>query len=174
MGWDKTNKILKVGDGVTAWNSLAAWGNGTYQPLATSFERTALAAALSNTNFNSFSQNSAFYLAAGRSSSGVQNDQVVFDLGCLLMSGTWTFEMTHRAFTDRGIYTISASTDNSNWTDLATIDGYNGSAAEFRDTATVTMPNLTQYLRFKMATKNASASSYIGFIHAFGATRTGA
>jgi hypothetical protein len=39
-GWDKTNKIFKVGDGSTAWNSLAAYNPGAPAPTLVSSDAT--------------------------------------------------------------------------------------------------------------------------------------
>lgn len=149
--------------------------DGTYQGLASAFEVTAVSASVSQVSWNTFTQSSGYFLGGYRLSAGNQNAEVVFDLGRTLQGGTWSFALLHAVDSNRGIYTVAASTDGSAWTDLGTIDGYAAANATTRTLATGwTMPNLTRFVRLTMATKNASASDYYGSVSGFSGVRTGA
>jgi hypothetical protein len=117
-------------------------------------------ASFSNTNFDghtSFDANGALnYLA----STGAQNAFVEWKP--LLSAGTWTLAMNHYKGADRGIYTLTIDGGAS----LGTIDGYNASSAGGYSTITgiTVTANTNALVRLTMATKNASSSSYGGFI----------
>lgn len=102
-----------------------------------------------------------------RSSGGAQNSDISWDLA--LSAGTWTLDMWHRRFTDRGIYTILVDGVATG----VTIDGYAAAA----DSVHVTSASFTvavsgkHRVTLRMATKNASSTSFIGSIHRVGLVR---
>jgi hypothetical protein len=101
-------------------------------------------------------------------SSGAQNDEINFDL--IIAAGTWTFELIHQKSSARGICTLSLD-----GTSIGTIDMYNGtSVLSTRSSVTGVSVATTgkKRLRLKMATKNASASSYYGDVQLLVCTRT--
>jgi len=89
-----------------------------------------------------------------------QNDYIEWPV--VLSAGTWTFSLLHITYEGGGIYTVSLDGNSE-----GTIDGY--SSAEIKNVLstitgiTVTTPGKVA-LRLTMATKNASASNYIGLI----------
>lgn len=125
-------------------------------------------AAISNTNWDTITLATVYLYGAGKLSSGAQNDEIAWDI--VLAAGTWTLELIHTKNTNLGIYTVSLD-----GTTIGTIDGYNGSAANnSRGSITgiaVAASGKTR-LKLKMATKNASSSSYFGLIHALQMRRT--
>jgi hypothetical protein len=120
-------------------------------------------------------------LAAFSLSDGVQNSSISYDFICA--AGAYTMDFTHLVGPNRAIYTISID-----GVTVATVDGY---AASFNNVglgggvgATVTAPTLatvtgivigsgSHVLKFTLATKNASSSSYYGCISQAVLTRTG-
>lgn len=100
-------------------------------------------------------------------SGGAQNDAITFDF--LAASGTYTIELFHLPFTNRGIYTIRID-----GTSVGTIDGYSASLAAARGTLTgISVGTDGQHtLTLLMATKNASASSFVGIVERLALTQT--
>lgn len=108
------------------------------------------------------------------SSPANQNDEVVYH-PVICAAGTWTLDLHHIQANNRGIYTISTSPDGTTWTDKGTIDGYSASAPNVCTSLTgIVLPGGPVYVRFKMATKNASSSGYLGSIYGWELIRTGA
>lgn len=102
-------------------------------------------------------------------SSGVQNDEVIYE-GLTLDAGTYTVIAWVFKSTNHGIISVQLDT-----VELTTFDLYNGSAAaDQRVTATAlsVASSDTYQLKLKMATKNASSSSYFGLIHSITFVRT--
>jgi hypothetical protein len=99
-----------------------------------------------------------------------QNDYGEWELGPLL-PGTYSLTLLHYKSTTLGIYTIDVA-----GTTVGTVDGYAASGAAASAVITgITVPALaTVPVRFTMATKNASSSSYMAAISGFSLTRTGA
>lgn len=99
-------------------------------------------------------------------SDGAQNDQVSFDFAC--GAGTYSLELFHLPFTNRGIYTVKI--DN---TSVGTVDGYAGSLSPQRAVlAGIAIGGGQHVVTLLMASKNASASSYIGMVEHIVLTRT--
>lgn len=164
-------KVFKIGDGATAWDSLPSASGAT----SAAFELLASSPEFSHVGFSAVNLNTNDWLRLRRASSGAQNDEVVFRLPSVLEAGTWKFALLHSADVNSGIYTIAASADGTSWTDVTTIDGYAASTTKTRSVATgLTVPAGTKYLRLKMATKNASSSSYFGVFNHLSGVRTGA
>lgn len=140
------------------------------------FEICALNKAYSNVNFTTFQATNGAAYNAWRSSSSAQNDEVVFLLPLALRGGTWAFSVLYATTTTMGIYTVSTSVDGSTFTDQGTVDGYNGSGVNFNrsELTGLTVPAGTKFVRLKMATKNASSSSYGARFSGIGGVRTGA
>jgi hypothetical protein len=106
---------------------------------------------------------------SARQSSGAQNAEISWKVA--LEAGTWEFELIHGKGNNRGIYTVSLD-----GTSVGTIDGYTASAGTFNDVSTITGISVAttsvKTLNLKMATKNASSSSYFGVINAIQLRRT--
>lgn len=89
-------------------------------------------------------------------SDGVQNDSISFDFAC--GAGTYSLELYHLPFSNRGIYTVAVD-----GVTVGTIDGYRASLAPQRDVLAGIVLGAGQHtVTLTMATKNASATSYIG------------
>lgn len=110
----------------------------------------------SNTNWDTFGVS----LYPHMDSTGAQNAEIAFDV--VLAAGTWAISLIHHQDTNRGIYTISLDASS-----VGTIDGYAASATtNVRSTVTGISVATTgkKELKLKMATKNASSSSYFGLV----------
>ncbi len=130
--------------------------------------------AVAHTNFNTIFLSAGSLYGGEKRSSSAQNDDITWDI--VLSAGTWTVELMHSTGTNRGIYTVSLSTDGSSFTNVgsspynasaSTIDGYSAAGtSETRSSLTgITVATTGRYaLRLRMATKNASSSNYLGAI----------
>lgn len=99
-------------------------------------------------------------------SDGTQNDQISFDCAC--DAGTYTLELYHLPFQSRGIYTVQV--DGAT---VGTIDGYAASLAPAHSALTGLTIGAGQHtVTLLMATKNASATGYIGMVERIVLTRT--
>lgn len=88
------------------------------------------------------------------SGTGAQNDQVSWDFW--MDAGVWTFAMIHNTNTDIGIYTV-----NFNGSSVGTVDGYGSNVADVYSAITgISVAAGVVTVQQKMATKNASATSY--------------
>lgn len=117
--------------------------------------------AIAQTNWNSIWNDGSNVHGAQKESSAAQNDEICFDV--VLAKGTWTVELMHNKYTDRGIYSVQFDT-----VEKGTIDGYNASQQyNVRSTVTGITVSATAKIRLKlkMATKNASSSNYRGSIN---------
>ncbi|HSW78256.1 MAG TPA: hypothetical protein VLG36_05650 [Candidatus Chromulinivoraceae bacterium] len=88
-----------------------------------------------------------------------QNDAITFDFAC--NAGTHTLEFFHLPFQNRGIYTLQI--DGST---IGTVDGYASSLNPTRAVLTgISISTTGQHtLSIVMASKNASATGYMGMI----------
>lgn len=99
-------------------------------------------------------------------SDGAQNDQISFDFAC--GAGTYTIELLHLAYTNRGTYTIEVD-----GVSVGTIDGYAAALTPTRGLlAGVAISAGAHTLTLLMATKNAAASGYEGLVERLILTRT--
>lgn len=99
-------------------------------------------------------------------SDGAQNDQISFDFAC--EAGTYTIELLHLPFQNRGIYTLQIDS-----VQVGTIDGYQSSLIPARGRIAGVVLGAGQHtITALMATKNASASSYVGMMDRFTFTQT--
>lgn len=125
--------------------------------------------AKANTNWSSLAGiDGSQLMNGGRESTGAQNAEVTWDV--VLAAGTWTVHVIHIKGTDRGI--ISVQFDS---VEKGTIDTYNGSLArnQLGSVAGITVAATALVeLKLKMATKNASSSSYYGTINLISLIRT--
>lgn len=118
--------------------------------------------AISQTNWDTILGEAATDLYGwAKSSSGAQNAEICWDV--VLAAGTWTVELIHHQAGDRGIYSVQFDT-----VEQGTIDGYN--AVETHNVRSsvsgITVAATAKVrLKLKMATKNASSSSYKGVVH---------
>jgi len=81
----------------------------------------------------------------------------------------------HRQLANNGIYTIEKSVDGSTWTSVGTVDGYAAAGASTRSELTgLTFPTGVTFIRFRMASKNASSSAYSAVFGGFLGLRTAA
>ncbi|MGH6657598.1 MAG: hypothetical protein ACRDVE_20625 [Actinocrinis sp.] len=99
-------------------------------------------------------------------SDGIQGDSISFDFAC--GAGTYSLELYHLPFTNRGVYTVAVD-----GVTVGTVDGYRTSLAPQRDVLAGIVLTAGQHIvTLTMATKNASASSYIGMVSEIFLTRT--
>lgn len=99
-------------------------------------------------------------------SDGAINDAISFDFAA--GAGTYSLELFHLPFTNRGIYTVKADT-----TTIGTVDGYATSLSPQRAVLTGIVLTAGQHvITLLMASKNASSSSYIGMVEHMTLTRT--
>ena len=119
-----------------------------------------LTTAATQTNFSTRQLDTLQVDAAYLTSSGAQNAEVGWDV--VLAAGTWTISLLGLKTTSAGI--ITASLDAS---DVGTIDQYNGSTS-YNQLQTITSISVAatgkKRLLLKVATKNASSSSYTAYI----------
>lgn len=157
-----------------ALQELGAAGGGSFDEdlLPWTVDLDVFMTAATNTNWNTLLHESAagvnFVYAATKESSQAQNDNIGWDI--VLAAGTWTFELMHRTWSDRGIYSV-----RFDGVEQGTIDGYSGSAVEnVRSTVTgITVATSGKVrLLLQMATKNASSSNYRGSIQHIQLRRT--
>lgn len=115
---------------------------------------------ISHVNWGSPTLNPGFWWQTFHGSSGAQNDECNYDV--ILAAGTWNFELIHQARADAGIYNLQLD-----GVTVGTIDGYNiGTVVNTRSSINgiVVAATGVKRLKLKMATKNASSSSYIGSV----------
>ncbi|HEY8998887.1 MAG TPA: hypothetical protein VIM53_01070 [Candidatus Saccharimonadales bacterium] len=100
-------------------------------------------------------------------SDGTQNDSITFDFAA--GAGTYSLELYHLPFTNRGIYTIKIDS-----TTVGTIDGYAGSLATARSVLTnISVATSGQHtVTLLMATQNASSTGFVGIVERIGLTQT--
>lgn len=99
-------------------------------------------------------------------SDGAQNDQISFDFACA--AGTYTIELLHLPFQNRGVYTLKVD-----GVQVGTVDGYQSSLIPARAKITgVVLASGQHTITALMASKNSSASSYVGMIDRFTFTQT--
>jgi hypothetical protein len=115
---------------------------------------------ISHVNWSTNDVNSSMIRNGRKRSSGTQNDEINFDV--TLGAGTWDIEILHNTGTNLGIYSVQLDS-----VEVGTIDGYSG-ASVYNVRSSVTGVSVAtagkKRLKLKMATKNASSSSYYGSI----------
>lgn len=142
--------------------------------LAEFFDLSTFGPPYANTSWSTLTQSSAAYHGGWRASAGGQNNSVTFKLPSPLRGGSWDIRLLHRAGAACGIYHVAVSADGTSFTDVGTVDGYAASDTTVAtNLAGVMVPNGTRFIRFTMASKNASASSYTGRLSGFAGLRTG-
>lgn len=95
-----------------------------------------------------------------KQSSGAQNDEIAWDV--VLAAGTWTVEVVHFKASTAGIYSV-----RFDGVDKGTVDGYAAAqTANARGSVSGISVASSGKVRvsLKMATKNASSSSYFGYV----------
>lgn len=118
--------------------------------------------AKANTNWSTLTGGDGTqYINMGRESTGAQNAEFTYDQA--MSAGTWSVFVIHIKGTDRGI--ISVQIDS---VEVGTIDTYNGSLSR-NQVGSVTGISVAatgqKEIKLKMATKNASSSSYYGTVN---------
>jgi len=100
-------------------------------------------------------------------SDGAQNDKISYDLACA--AGTYTVELLHLPFQNRGIYTIQID-----GVSVGTVDGYAASLTPQRAklTGVTVSTSGVHTVSLLMATKNAASSNYVGVADRLTFTRT--
>lgn len=160
--------------GTRSW--VAQSGGGTTPKLVSA---PLFVGSSSNTNWDTVFCNTAVeseLITNGMlTSSGVQNDEVTFEV--LLAAGTWTLSLMHWADGNRGRYEVffDAATPTSLSGSADYIEGYSGSdTPNTRNSITgIVIPTTAVYtLKFKMASKHGSASAYYGCIQEFALKQT--
>lgn len=166
---------MTVGSGLSlSAGSLTATG-GTFNPdvnMPWLIDVDVFMTPVANTNWNVISDpvsGSGVTIYNGQMNSNAsQNAAITWNV--VLAAGTWTVELLHRAWTDRGIYSVQFDT-----VEKGTIDGYNATdAPSTRSSVTgISVPTTAKIaLTLKMATKNVSASNYRGSIQHIQLRRT--
>lgn len=120
------------------------------------------------TNWSTLNVSTSLLNNGQLTSSGAQNAEIGWDV--LLAAGTWSLTLITSKFTNRGIYT--ALLDGAS---IGTLDGYDPSNLSnvVQTISGVIIPaSGKRRLLLRMATKNASSSSYFGAIQAVGLVRT--
>lgn len=115
--------------------------------------------SFSNVNWNSINFTTTYAKEFALESTGAQNAEVTWRV--LLQAGTWKFTLMHSKAGNRGIYSVQID-----GVEGGTIDGFAAAAANALDTITgISVANSgLKTLKLKMATKNASSSSFFGVI----------
>lgn len=99
-------------------------------------------------------------------SDGAQNDSISFDFAC--EAGTYTIELLHLAYVNRGIYTIQVD-----GVSVGAIDGYAAALTAARSRlAGVALTAGRHVITILMATQNVSASGYVGLVERLVLTQT--
>jgi hypothetical protein len=100
-------------------------------------------------------------------SDGAQGDSTSYDVPPL-QAGTYSIELRHLPFTNRGIYTIEID-----GVSVGTLDGYSASLTAGRSVLTgVVLTAGTHVITLAMLSKNASSGGYIGMVERLLLTRT--
>lgn len=172
--YDDALHDLMVADRTGAASDGGGGGGGGAATLE-SFEITGLTPAISSVSWGEPSNSSGHWYNMQRTGQN-QNAEIVLPIPGVLKEGTWDFHLYHSENSSHGIFTISISDDGEAWTDIATVDAYNG-ASSTPDQQTknedLVIPAGIKYVRFKMATKNASSSNYFGAWQSLVGIRTG-
>lgn len=126
-------------------------------------------APATQTNWNTIQAGSSSQIFGGyKVTTGAQNAEIGWDV--VLAAGTWTLSLLHATGIDVGIYT--ASLDGVS---IGTIDGYAASGVN-NVVSTITgitvAPSGKKRLLLKMATKNATSTSYLARISGLRLLRT--
>lgn len=119
-----------------------------------------LPTAIAQTNWDTLSHDTLSTYAGYKTSSGAQNAEINWDV--LLAAGTWTVELIYVKSSTAGIISVQFDA-----VEKGTVDSYNASTVydnRASITGVVIAATAKVRLKLKMATKNASSSSYIGFI----------
>lgn len=165
-------------------NATVTATGGVAVPSKTTFDWFADTEPLANTFWTTATQSNGYWHAGyrqadvsnGTGSTIGQNAQLILDTGGPLKGGTYNLLWLYSAAAARGIYTVDTSVDGSTWTSLTTIDGY---ASATNNVARLLLTGMTIVdgtirIRITMATKNASATNYLGNISGVHMVRTGA
>lgn len=146
------------GDG--SW-STPAGGTGTFDPnvhMQRTIDVDVYATPATHINWSSLAADTATLHGFRKTSTGAQNAEIGWDV--TLSAGTWMVEIIHRTSTNLGIYTVSLD-----GAAVGTIDGYAATAVQNVVSSVSGIAVATtgvKRLLFKMATKNASSTDYIG------------
>jgi len=119
-------------------------------------------------NWNALINSADYVYATEKASSGAQNDEISWDV--VLGAGTWSIELIHRQYVNRGIYSIQLGS-----VEKGTIDGYLATVGAniISSVDGIIIPTTgKKELKIKMATKNPSATNYLGSIHSVALRRT--
>lgn len=132
-----------------------------------------------NTGWNNTQANSASFSGATNSSGGAVDALIGWDVQ--MRRGTWRIDLCHFSGTNRGIYTVEIANVTEggtvgSFTTLTAIDGYEAAGTHKRSSVLglAIATSGRKRLRLRMATKNASSSSFIGSFEHLAMIRTGA
>lgn len=120
------------------------------------------------TNWGTIAQSSTLFMGGHRTSTGDQNAEVGWDV--VLGAGTWTLSIICRTGADYGIATVSLAGTSAGTIDLYVDPGGDNNSKSITGITVATTGK--KRLLFKMATKNASSSSYKGGLQAVSLVRT--
>jgi hypothetical protein len=164
LGFETDTRKYKIGDGTTAWATLAYIVTGLQQAdydsiLPWTIEITPQAvfdAPLRTGNWALVQEPNDLNIFVILNNSPTQNDEIGWDF--IMAAGTWNLNMTFMKIANGAIATV-----NLDGAAVGTIDTYN-SATTHNNHATVTgfaVPtNAKHRVSLKMATKNASSTGF--------------
>jgi len=162
-GFETDTGLRKIGDGATAWTSLS-YDRSFYEPWTVDIDT---AQSVVNTGWASPTPGAILY-SSYNLSSGAQNAEIGWDV--VLSAGTWTVQLTHYTINSAGIYSVRID-----GVEVGTIDGYAASGGPDHVSVVTGIAVATggkRRVTLKMATKNASSSSYYGLIQHLQLRRT--
>lgn len=141
-----------------------------FQPVGTRININPYHGESAHTNWNTFVKPNTVtdQALASRESSGAQNAEITFKV--VLAAGTWKLHLVTFTLGNAGIYTVSLDGVSQ-----GTIDGYSSPNVVNVLKTLAGIAALTSGihdLNFKMATKNASSSSYFGDLQSIVLERT--
>ena len=121
-----------------------------------------------HTNFDTKSYSSVRFMGGYVGSSGAQNAERTWDV--TLAKGTWTIQLIYMKDGTAGVFSVQIDT-----VEVGTVDAYNAvnSYNNVSDVTGIAVASTgKKELKLKMATKHASASSYVGNVQSITLLRT--
>ncbi len=166
---DKEYVCLDETTGAAVWTETTGGGGGDADAtMSRLIPINLLLPAFADTNWSTYSLDNTGYADAEVYSSGVQNDEISWQVA--LAAGTWAVDILFTKSNNRGIASIQID-DSAE----GTVDFYGGSASwnNVGGVAGITIATTALYeLSIKMLSKNGSSSSYFGGLNLLQMRRT--
>lgn len=124
-----------------------------------------MAKAFANTSWSTYAVDTGAFGNTTRSNAAVQDNSLTW-APTYFRGGTYSLVLPHQKRTNGGIISVDISTDNSSWTNLTTIDTYNGSNTKAQRAVVngLSISSGRYYVRLIVSTKNDSSSAYAGVL----------